>query len=469
MPNRYPEGFYQRYGPMVLGTLSGAAAAMTRRRRTRCMTCFVGLLRHRDRLRDEARRTLLLRVATNVCLEPYAHGAAPARGRRRREAPADRGNLGCRERWTDAGARSAGQALPHGRPAGCEHADHRGHAPGRRHDPGRDGARGGAVGLEAFANACAPRAPVSRSWKEPYQHEPLPHDEASKKIPMWLLERAEQGELARCRPGRRAANASGGRRAVAGDRARSAGDLEPGDPLPGRQGPGGGGDPPAGLARRRDAVAATKPQPLPRTVGARGLAGDRPLGVAVGPWSVAVASGRADRRDSAGREPVGRVRRLQGDRAVDVAGSGSTGSGRWPIRIRPDGSSRPRALPAATCCSSPTPPARDGRYGVLLSIDGAGRVTQHLPEPGASAASTLHAPSEIRLPSAYELDDAPGFERFLLITSTQPFPVAAALDAARSLAGQGQSARTAPLPLPPAFHQTSVLLGRPAKERHDLS
>jgi hypothetical protein len=105
----------------------------------------------------------------------------------------------------------------------------------------------------------------------------------------------------------------------------------------------------------------------------------------------------------------------------------------------------------------------DGRFGVLLSIDGAGRVTQHLPEPGASAAATLRSPSEIRLPSAYELDDAPGFERFLLITAAQPFPVAAAVDAARSLVAQGASARTAPLPLSPAFHQTSVLLQKTSK------
>ncbi len=105
----------------------------------------------------------------------------------------------------------------------------------------------------------------------------------------------------------------------------------------------------------------------------------------------------------------------------------------------------------------------DGRFGVLLSIDGAGRVTQHLPEPGASAAATLRSSKEIRLPSAYELDDAPGFERFLLITAAQPFPVASALDAARGLAGQGASARTAPLPLSPAFHQTSVLLQKTSK------
>jgi len=106
---------------------------------------------------------------------------------------------------------------------------------------------------------------------------------------------------------------------------------------------------------------------------------------------------------------------------------------------------------------------RDSTFGVLLSIDGAGRVTQHLPEPGISAAAPLRSVGEILLPSAYELDDAPAFERFVLITSAQSFPVAAALDAAGSLAAQGPRARSAPLPLTPAFHQTSLLLQKTSK------
>ncbi len=38
------------------------------------------------------------------------------------------------------------------------------------------------------------------------------------------------------------------------------------------------------------------------------------------------------------------------------------------------------------------------------------------------------------LPSAYELDDAPGFERFFLVYSAKPFDVAAVDPAARALA-----------------------------------
>jgi hypothetical protein len=107
--------------------------------------------------------------------------------------------------------------------------------------------------------------------------------------------------------------------------------------------------------------------------------------------------------------------------------------------------------------------ARDGIYGVLLSIDGAGRVTQHLPEEGARQAAPLRSLREFPLPSAYELDDAPSFERFVLVTSSQPFTVATVRDAARSLATRATDAQTLPLALAPAFHQTSVLLHKTSK------
>jgi len=102
--------------------------------------------------------------------------------------------------------------------------------------------------------------------------------------------------------------------------------------------------------------------------------------------------------------------------------------------------------------------APEGLFGVLLSIDGAGRVTQHLPEEGARSAAPLTSVREAPLPSAYELDDAPSFERFLLVTSTQPFAVEAVLDATRALAARGAAAESAPLAIGPSFHQTSILL-----------
>lgn len=102
----------------------------------------------------------------------------------------------------------------------------------------------------------------------------------------------------------------------------------------------------------------------------------------------------------------------------------------------------------------------EGMHGVLISIDGAGKVTLHMPDEGARQAAPLTAVREIRLPSAYELDDAPGFERFMLVTAAQPFAIAAVIEAAQTLAHRGDAARTQPLPLPRGFVQTSLLLNK---------
>lgn len=100
----------------------------------------------------------------------------------------------------------------------------------------------------------------------------------------------------------------------------------------------------------------------------------------------------------------------------------------------------------------------DGGFGVLLSIDGAGAVTQHWPEPGGGRAVPLRSGSEVRLPSSYELDDAPAFERFFLVRANEVFDVAPVLAAARALAARAPEARRAPLPLPAQFAQTSFFL-----------
>lgn len=64
--------------------------------------------------------------------------------------------------------------------------------------------------------------------------------------------------------------------------------------------------------------------------------------------------------------------------------------------------------------------AGGGKYGVVASIDARGAVTLHLPEqPGDAAA--LHGDGERAVPSAFELDDTPGFERFLFVTANEPF------------------------------------------------
>jgi len=63
------------------------------------------------------------------------------------------------------------------------------------------------------------------------------------------------------------------------------------------------------------------------------------------------------------------------------------------------------------------------RYGVVVSIDGSGKVTAHLTAPDGGSAS-LKAGGEITLPESYELDAAPGFERFVFIVSDAPVSAA---------------------------------------------
>jgi len=96
-------------------------------------------------------------------------------------------------------------------------------------------------------------------------------------------------------------------------------------------------------------------------------------------------------------------------------------------------------------------------YGMILSIDGGGGVTRHFPaEEGGSTLLSLH--KRILLPTALELDDAPGFERFFLVTSATPIDVGAVQARAFDLAEDPAAARRADLDLPAGFKQTSVLI-----------
>ena len=74
-------------------------------------------------------------------------------------------------------------------------------------------------------------------------------------------------------------------------------------------------------------------------------------------------------------------------------------------------------------------------WGVVVSIDGRGTVTRHLPETGDRAAA-LPPSGEALLPTSFRLDDAPSFERFLLVVSNREFPVAEVVAAARALAAR---------------------------------
>jgi hypothetical protein len=73
------------------------------------------------------------------------------------------------------------------------------------------------------------------------------------------------------------------------------------------------------------------------------------------------------------------------------------------------------------------------QYGVVVSVDGSGSVTLH--HPASPAASTrLRRRGETPLPTAFELDGAPSFERFILVTSGDtPTDIDLVVSSARAL------------------------------------
>ena len=67
----------------------------------------------------------------------------------------------------------------------------------------------------------------------------------------------------------------------------------------------------------------------------------------------------------------------------------------------------------------------------------------------------------VALDHAFELDEAPGFERFFFVTSEpgEQLPVTEVLEAARKLA-QSEDAKSAALELPQSWKQSSLLLDK---------
>ncbi len=125
-------------------------------------------------------------------------------------------------------------------------------------------------------------------------------------------------------------------------------------------------------------------------------------------------------------------------------------SGDGPERLEPG--ALVRALDVVQLAVQPA-----GRpYGAVLSLDGRGAVTLHFPA-SADEAGALPETGPVPLDRAYQLDDAPRYERFLLITSDAPVDLAGLLEAARNHAAS-DNAMGGPLPLPDTLEQTSVLL-----------
>jgi len=100
--------------------------------------------------------------------------------------------------------------------------------------------------------------------------------------------------------------------------------------------------------------------------------------------------------------------------------------------------------------------ASGAQHGVILSIDGRQVVTLHFPgDPAASTA--LNQGGVIALEHGYELDDAPAFERFFLVTASEPIDVAQVKRAAERIAA-GSEPMVAPLDLDVPLQEHSLLV-----------
>jgi hypothetical protein len=109
--------------------------------------------------------------------------------------------------------------------------------------------------------------------------------------------------------------------------------------------------------------------------------------------------------------------------------------------------------------------AGDAKYGVIFSVDGRGTITWHVPvgyTGGTRSAPPLDPKGPVVLPSAYELDDAPGFERFFLVYASAPFDVSDVERVAHALAprsgGSGTAGGLGVLSLPRGLGQFSLLV-----------
>jgi hypothetical protein len=92
-------------------------------------------------------------------------------------------------------------------------------------------------------------------------------------------------------------------------------------------------------------------------------------------------------------------------------------------------------------------------YGVIVSIDGRRLVTLHLPRDGERAVP-LGREATVLLDHAYELDDAPRWERFYFVTGNEPFLVSAVVIAAERAALVSRDDTPATLSLPAGLTQS---------------
>lgn len=108
--------------------------------------------------------------------------------------------------------------------------------------------------------------------------------------------------------------------------------------------------------------------------------------------------------------------------------------------------------------------AGEAGYGIILSIDGNGVVTLHFPYSRGGSTALDKKKIKTFLRNAYELDNAPGFERFFFITSREELDVNAVIATAKKWAASPGQARAETLDLGGPYKQTSVLIVKGGKQ-----
>lgn len=88
--------------------------------------------------------------------------------------------------------------------------------------------------------------------------------------------------------------------------------------------------------------------------------------------------------------------------------------------------------------------AAGAEFGAILSVDGHGNVTQHLPRKGHQSVK-LQPGAGVPLDHAGELDDAPDFERFVFVTGPDVFGLAEVKQALRGTGMDEEIQLDAPL------------------------
>lgn len=96
-------------------------------------------------------------------------------------------------------------------------------------------------------------------------------------------------------------------------------------------------------------------------------------------------------------------------------------------------------------------------FGAILSVDGAGAVTLHWPQ-SPDAGTSLSAFPQYRLSKSFELDSAPGFERFHLLVSREPLDLRALLKLVAASSDHGEDWLAAQLP--ESVHAASFILAK---------